>query len=214
MVEVVADRDLDRGEYLQASHPAEPQHRPLPPAKWQVRVLGTVARPPAGLPAPARCRDFHRRAAGPQAIRHDRHWLAIPLHRFLQEFQGNLAVARLCHEASRPRPRGRPPATDKCVRPLIFTNTSSRCQRQRLDRIAGTRRRRISAANSGPNRRHQNPTVSWLISTPRSWRSLFFRITVIDVFGFSPGLSSRVTDSRKVFLGRLQPRLDLALGLV
>jgi hypothetical protein len=31
-----------------------------------------------------------------------------------------------------------------------------------------TRRLRISAANIGPNRFHQNRTVSWLMSTPRS----------------------------------------------
>ena len=45
---------------------------------------------------------------------------------------------------------------------------SSRCQRHLLDRMPETRRFRISAANNGPNRFHQNRTVSWLISMPRS----------------------------------------------
>src|SRR5580704_264120 len=34
--------------------------------------------------------------------------------------------------------------------------------------MCGTRRLRISAANIGPNRFHQNRTVSWLMSIPRS----------------------------------------------
>lgn len=51
---------------------------------------------------------------------------------------------------------------------------SSRCQR--LERMPSIRRFRISAANIGPNRRHQTRTVSWLISMPRSWsRSSTFR---------------------------------------
>ena len=59
---------------------------------------------------------------------------------------------------------------------MIFTKTSSKCHRHRLDRIPSTRRFRISAANNGPKRFHQNRTVSWLISIPRSCsRSLTFR---------------------------------------
>ena len=41
---------------------------------------------------------------------------------------------------------------------------------QWLDRIPETRRFRISAANIGPNLFHQNLTVSWLMSMPRSCR--------------------------------------------
>ena len=40
----------------------------------------------------------------------------------------------------------------------------------RIDRIRLTRFLRISAANIGPNLFHQNRTVSWLISMPRSCR--------------------------------------------
>src|SRR5271165_3433782 len=36
--------------------------------------------------------------------------------------------------------------------------------------MCATRRLRISAANIGPNRFHQNRTVSWLMSIPRSAR--------------------------------------------
>ena len=45
---------------------------------------------------------------------------------------------------------------------------SSRCQRHLLHRMPSTRRLRISDANSGPNRCHQDRTVSWLMSMPRS----------------------------------------------
>ena len=48
--------------------------------------------------------------------------------------------------------------------------TSSSCQRQWLDIKPETQRFRISVANIGPNRFHQNRTVSWLISIPRSCR--------------------------------------------
>lgn len=52
---------------------------------------------------------------------------------------------------------------------FIFTNISSRCQRHwRQHRIRSTRRFLTSAASIGPNRLHQNLTVSWLISMPPS----------------------------------------------
>ncbi len=47
---------------------------------------------------------------------------------------------------------------------------SSSCQRQRLDLIPSIRRFRISRANIGPKRCHQNRTASWLTLTPRSCR--------------------------------------------
>ena len=60
--------------------------------------------------------------------------------------------------------------------PFTFTNTSSRCHRQGEERKPLTRFRRISAANTGPKRNHQERTVSRLTSTPRSWsRSPTFR---------------------------------------
>jgi hypothetical protein len=68
------------------------------------------------------------------------------------------------------RPQVRIPTDANATKskPACFHPTSSACQRQRLDRIPETRRLRISAANSGPNLFHQNRTVSWPISMPRS----------------------------------------------
>jgi hypothetical protein len=52
---------------------------------------------------------------------------------------------------------------------VIFTKTSSRCQRRcRKFRIAWTRLRRISAAKIVPNRFPQNRIVLCVISVPRS----------------------------------------------
>jgi hypothetical protein len=49
-----------------------------------------------------------------------------------------------------------------------FTNTSSKCHRQREVRMPLTRLLRISAVNIGPKRNHQKRTVPWLTSIPRS----------------------------------------------
>jgi hypothetical protein len=49
-------------------------------------------------------------------------------------------------------------------------NTSSKFQRQRHILMPLTRFGRISAANLGAKRIHQNRTVSWLTSMPRSCR--------------------------------------------
>ena len=53
---------------------------------------------------------------------------------------------------------------------IEFVYSMSRCQRRWLDFMPSMRRLRISAANIGPNLSHQNRTVSWPISTPRSCR--------------------------------------------
>ena len=54
---------------------------------------------------------------------------------------------------------------------LRVTNISSRCQRQcRKPFILEARCRRMSEANNGPNLFHQNRTVSWQMSIPRSNR--------------------------------------------
>lgn len=60
---------------------------------------------------------------------------------------------------------------------MLFTNTSSSCQRHsRKPCIQLTRWRRTSAANSGPKPGHHNRTISWQMSLPRSnSRSSTFR---------------------------------------
>ena len=50
VVEVVIDRGMNGGEFLQGLDVSEPRHRPFPPSKRLVRVLGPVVEPTtAGL---------------------------------------------------------------------------------------------------------------------------------------------------------------------
>ncbi|CUH41240.1 hypothetical protein RUM4293_00108 [Ruegeria atlantica] len=49
LVEVVVDRGMDGGEFLQTSHAPETLHRALTSSKRQVRVLDSVVEPPARL---------------------------------------------------------------------------------------------------------------------------------------------------------------------
>ena len=45
LVEVVMDRGVDGYEFLQTSHPPEPQHRPLSSSKRQMRIVSAVVGP-------------------------------------------------------------------------------------------------------------------------------------------------------------------------
>ena len=49
LVEVVVNRAVNRGEFLQTSHPPEAKHRPLSSSKRLVRILGAVVDPAADL---------------------------------------------------------------------------------------------------------------------------------------------------------------------
>jgi len=48
-VEVVVDRSMDSGEFLQPSQLSETKHRSLPSSKWLIRILGAVVDPAADL---------------------------------------------------------------------------------------------------------------------------------------------------------------------
>jgi hypothetical protein len=45
LVEVVVDRAVNRGEFLQTSHAPEPEHRPFSSSEWLVRILDAVVQP-------------------------------------------------------------------------------------------------------------------------------------------------------------------------
>ncbi len=49
LVEVVVDRGMDGGEFLQTSHAPESLHRAFASSKRQVRVLDAVVEPPSRL---------------------------------------------------------------------------------------------------------------------------------------------------------------------
>src|SRR6056297_110001 len=85
-------------------------------------------------------------------------------------------------------------------------NAVTRCQRQWLDRIPSMRRFRISAADIGPKLSHQNRTVSWLMSTPRSCRRSF-------TFRSDSGNRTYSITARRMISGLVLNHLN-GLGLV
>lgn len=101
----------------------------------------------------------------------------MPLHCLLEEFQCRLSVAGVRHEDFKNfafvvdgAPEIVPFTVDLHEDPLGYESIPCRavppsgCQRQWLDRIPSTRRFRTSQTNSGPNLRHRNRTISWLMS--------------------------------------------------
>jgi hypothetical protein len=72
---------------------------------------------------------------------------------------------RRCRSLSSPRERAKP-IGDDAPRSAIFLHDAPENADATI--AVATRLFRISAANIGPNRFHQNRTVSWLISIPRS----------------------------------------------
>ena len=71
MVEVVVNRAVNRGEFLQTSHPSEAKHRPLPSSEWLVGVLGAVVDPAADFAPFNRTELFQGGAIRCQAIGDD-----------------------------------------------------------------------------------------------------------------------------------------------
>ena len=49
LVEVVADRGMNGGEFLQTSYAPEPEHGTFPPSKREMRILGTIVNPAASF---------------------------------------------------------------------------------------------------------------------------------------------------------------------
>jgi hypothetical protein len=71
LVEVVVDRAVNRGEFLQTSHPSEPEHRPLSSSKRLVRILDTIVQPTADLSLVDGAQTLERGTIGSKPICHD-----------------------------------------------------------------------------------------------------------------------------------------------
>ena len=84
LVEVVVNGAVNRGEFLQTSHPSEPEHRPFSSPERQVRVLSPVVEPSPYFATITSAEVFQRRTVGSKAIRHNALWPAVPFYRFLQ----------------------------------------------------------------------------------------------------------------------------------
>jgi hypothetical protein len=112
---------------------------------------------------------LHRCTIGSKLVRDQDQERSVAAHLFPEEFHGGLAIASLRDEAFEHFPFmiHSPPkivhlAVDLHEHPIQMPEPLV------AFRIACTRLPPISTANSGPNRVHQNRTVSWLMSMPRS----------------------------------------------
>ena len=98
-VEMVVDRGVNRGEFLQRSHAPEPHYGPLSSSERQVRVLGPVVEPAPRLTVIPAAEVLQGSTIGPKAIGNDHLRPTVPLHGFLEKSRCGLAVTSLRHEA-------------------------------------------------------------------------------------------------------------------
>lgn len=96
---VVSDRGKDRGKLLQRSLAPEPQYRPRSSWERQERILRSVGEPAPHLTIIAPTQLLQRCTVRPKTIRHENLRSLMPFHRFLNEFQRSLVIARLGDEA-------------------------------------------------------------------------------------------------------------------
>ena len=80
LVEMVVDRGMDGGKFLQTSHAPEPEHRPFPSSKRQVRILRPVVLPTAGFLAVSRTDHLQRCPIGPEFVRDKDMWTTVTFH--------------------------------------------------------------------------------------------------------------------------------------
>lgn len=80
LVEVVMDRGVDGGEFLQGSTAPEPEHRPLPSSEWQVRVLCSMVHPATGFLPVRRTKLLQRGAIRPQLVGYQDMRPTVALH--------------------------------------------------------------------------------------------------------------------------------------
>src|SRR6056297_1346059 len=96
---MVCDGGVDGGEFLQTSHAPEPEHRPLPPSKWLVRILCPVVLPPPRFLPLDRADILQGSTIGAKFVRHEDIGPPMLLQCFLEEFECGLPVTRLRDEA-------------------------------------------------------------------------------------------------------------------
>jgi len=87
LVEVVVEGGVDRIEFLQGLHLAEPLHGPFSSPKRQVGVLDAVVQPAARFLFPGAADLLQSRPVGSQSIGDDRLGWTVATHGFLPEFQ-------------------------------------------------------------------------------------------------------------------------------
>ena len=86
-VEMIVDRGMDGGKFLQGLYIPEPCHRTLSSPERLVRIFGTIVKPAPTLLNSGIANNVHRRPVRPEPVGHDHLWLTVPLHRTLQKFK-------------------------------------------------------------------------------------------------------------------------------
>jgi len=87
LIEVIVDRAVNRGEFLQTAHSPEAEHRPFPSSERLVGILRPVVQPAANLALVDGAQNLECSTIGRQPISDDRLDRAMPLQRFPEEFR-------------------------------------------------------------------------------------------------------------------------------
>ena len=72
LVEVVVNRGMGGGEFLESFYIPEARHCPLSSSERLVGVLGSIIEPPAALLIGSIADDLHRRSVRPKPVGYDR----------------------------------------------------------------------------------------------------------------------------------------------
>ena len=92
LVKIVADRSVDRNEFLERFGAPDFCHRALSLPERLVENLGPIVPPATGLLALGVSDDPHRRRVGPEPIRHDHLGRTIAFHCAPQKLERSLAI--------------------------------------------------------------------------------------------------------------------------
>ena len=168
LVEVIVDRSMGGGKFLQGLYVSELRHRAFSSSERLVGILGTIVEPSSAFLTIHDSNNFHRGTAGAKAVGYKLLRSTETLHRALQKFErspaipalrgedlehlafvidGGLEIMRLAIDPHEHLLHVPAPAR---IRPVLNASFL------------------ISAANIGPNRFHHNRAVSWQMSMPRS----------------------------------------------
>lgn len=98
-VEVGVNAGMDGDEFLQRAHPAEAEHRPFAPSKWQMGIFSPIVLAMSDILFVSVSHFFHGGAAGAKIVGDKDMRSAMAFHGFPQEFQCGLAIPTLCHKS-------------------------------------------------------------------------------------------------------------------